>query len=111
GRHAAVPYALLYCAFCHICNFADASGAYYRRTVETAATLGRHGRGPDQGRTETRGRLCARAQGGRCLSGSMIPEKWEPVFGNAQTSSMIPEKWEPVFGNRIMLKLNEGVFR
>ena len=31
GRHAAVPGALLYCAFCHICNLADASGGYPRR--------------------------------------------------------------------------------
>ena len=38
GRHAAVPPALLYCAFRHICNLADVSGGYSRGEIEAPAS-------------------------------------------------------------------------
>ena len=57
GRDAAVPGALLYCAVCHICNLADASGDYPRRATRSACASWRPA--ADAEPTSTRPSMCA----------------------------------------------------
>ena len=56
GRHAAVPPALLYCAFRHICNLADVSGGYRGRATRSACASWRLAPTPSR---DTKPSMCA----------------------------------------------------
>ena len=63
GRHAAVPGALLYCAFRHICNLADASGGYRRRPIKRLRQLAPAAEAePHAPSRDTRPFMCASAE-------------------------------------------------
>ena len=63
-RHAAVPHALLYCAFRHICNLADVSGGYRRRPNRSVCAIWRRLPRPsrDTPSRDTRPFMCASAE-------------------------------------------------